>query len=281
VLLSRIRATMFGLLAVMLVGLVMAPLASAEEAGPFWVHRAEGGKGPGAKIPSTAPENFSGTGGTQTLIGKVGTTEVEFESPSHTVKGAIFNNALRGQAKFEVVYNQLRLLKPVLESCAVTLGTADIVQVKGFLAWKWNGEKKQLEEKPQTAGQTVDMVVAPTEPAVQTPEPEILKLDGPVSGGFTTITLKGSGCGVLAGTLPVGGSEVGIPEKTTLGEAGFSKELNIRTIPPQNEKSFFQHFWNGGASLGVLVGLNFSGNPASLVGQCNLKAAQQEVSVIE
>jgi hypothetical protein len=280
VLLSRIRATMFGLLAVMLVGLVMAPLASAEEAGPFWVHRAEGGKGPGAKIPSTAPENFSGTGGVQTLRGKAGTEEIEIQSRSSTAKGAIFNNALRGQIKFELVYNQPELIKPKLPGCSVTVGTANIVQVKGFLAWKWNGEKKQLEEKPQKE-QTIDLVVAPTEPAVQTPEPELLKLDEPASGTFTTITLKGTGCGALAGPENVAGSEVILPEKTTLGEAGFSKELNVRTIPPQNEKSFLQHFWNGSRYLGILVGLNFAGNPSSLVGQYNTKAAQQEVSVEE
>jgi hypothetical protein len=276
--LSRIRVAMLGLLAVVLVGSIVAASASAETAGPFWVHRAIGEKGEGGKIEPKAPENFSGSGGKQRLIAKIGTTEIEIAAPTSTVKGAIFNNALRGQIKFEVVYNQPALLKPELKGCTFVVGTANIVVAKAFLAWKWNGTKEQLEKKPQKA-QTWDIVAAPLEPAIQKPEPEILKLDETASGGFTSISLKGTGCGALAGTFAMDGSEVVLPEKLTLGE--FSKELNVRTISPQEKESFKQHFWNGERYLGILVGLNFGGNPANLVGQYNATAAQQEISVIE
>ena len=85
---SRIRALVLGLLAVMLAGSITAGAASAE-AGPFWHHRAPGTEGAGAKIEPKAPENFSGKGGGQTLLGEIGGAKIELVSDGTQVKGAI------------------------------------------------------------------------------------------------------------------------------------------------------------------------------------------------
>jgi hypothetical protein len=265
VLTSRIRAVILGLLAVMMTGSLMAATASAA-AGPFWHHRALAGKGEGEKIESKAPENFKGEGGVQTLLGKISTTEIEITSKSLQVKGAIFNNELQGQAKLELVYNQPTLIKPVLKGCVVTVGEKNIVITHGHLAWKWNGEAKQLEEATQKA-QTPDLIFTPAE--IVSGAKELPK------GEFTKITLSGTGCGVLAGSFKVEGSEEGIPTPKNVEE--WSTTLLIGT--PAGETT--QHFWNGTAFIGVRTGLLFGGNAASLIGQTTVTAGQQEVAVFE
>jgi hypothetical protein len=276
VLLSRARITMLVLLAAMLMGSLMTASAAAETAGPFWRHREAGSKGEGEKIESKSPESLSGPGSAQTFTATIGGIPVEVRAASSTVKGSIFNNALRGQGTFEIIYNQPTLVKPEVKGCNVTVGSANIVTIKTFLAWKWNGTKEQLEEKPQTH-QTWDLVAAPTEPSIQKPEPEILKLDEASSGGFTTVTFSGSGCGAIAGTFTADGSVLILPEKLTLGE--FNKTLNLRTIA-QEKESFKQHIWNGERYLGILVGLHFASEPANIVGQYGL-TPKQEITVAE
>jgi hypothetical protein len=263
---SRIRVAMLGLLAVMLAGSIMASTASAT-AGPFWHHRAVGGEGEGAKIEPAGAESFKGEGGEQILAGKLSTEPVEIVSKSVQVKGAIFNNALQGQIKLELIYNQPTLVKPALKECTVVVGEKNIVVVKGHLMWKWNGEKKQLEEPTQEA-QKPDLAFTPAEIA-----------EGATTlptGVFTTITLKGSGCGVLAGTFKVEGSDVGLPSPSNVKE--WSTKLSVRTIPGEN---LLQHFWNGKEFIGAKVGLIFGGNTSSLIGQTKTTANQQEIAVFE
>jgi hypothetical protein len=285
-LLSRIRAVLFGLLAVMLVGSIMAATASAE-AGPFWHHRAIGGKGEGAKIEPNAPENFRGTGGKQTLISKVGTTEIEIASNISQVKGAIFNNALQGQAKIEIVYNQPTLIRPALKGCNVRVGLANIVVAKGHLMWKWNGTTEQLNEQPQKAQRPV-LVFAGTEPPVQKPEPkEPINLTTATAGIFTTVTFSpAANCGALAGTFNVFGSEE-VNFKGQLEEFTRTLDLNTTegsTIPfgtESIEHAFRQHYWNGTAFLGTIVGLGLGASPAALIGQTKVESEQQEIAVFE
>jgi hypothetical protein len=255
---------MLGLLAVMLAGSVMASTAFA---GPFWYHRPIGEvTGNGVKITSQTPENYAGTGGEQTFKGKIGTTEFEIFSKSTQVKGAIFNNALQGQIKLELVFNQPTLLKPVISGCTVTVGQKNIVQVKGHLMWKWNGETKQLEEQKQES-QVPDLVFTPSE--VERGATTLPK------GAFTTITF-GSTCGALVGTFNVGGTEVGLPSPAHVGE--WSQTLSVRTL---EGKELLQHFWNGEKFVGAKVGLELDSNPASLIGQTTTEAKQQEVAVKE
>ena len=275
VLTSRIRALVLGMLAVLLAGSVMAATASAA-AGPFWHHRVSTGEG--EKIEPKAPENFKGTGGVQILKGKIGSEPIEITSTGLQVKGAIFNGPDRGQLKLELVYNQPKLVKPNKPNCVVTVGEKNIVSVKGHLMWKWDGTKTQLEKVAQQTEQTPDLVFSAVEPTQQ--KPFVEKVNMTNNGTFTTISLKGTECGVLAGMFNVSGSEVGIPNPAHTEE--WSKKLAVRTVEGQPEiGTFLQHYWDQEAFQGALVGLTFAGNSASLIGQTEVEAAQQEVAVFE
>lgn len=258
---------MLGTLAVMLAGAIMGTVASAAP-GPFWYHRPVGEVlGNGLKVTSQAPENFSGTGGVQTLRGTIAETPVEIVAKSVQVKGAIFNNAFQGQVKLELIYNQPELIKPVLAGCTVTAGVKNIVQAKGHLMWKWDGTETQLNEQSQAA-QKPDLVFTPK---------DIQQGGGLPTGAFTSVTFSPlAACKTLTGTFNVGGSEVGLPSPSQVGE--WSTILSVRTL---EGKELLQHFWNGVKNVGAKVGLEFGGNPASLVGQTETKAAQQEISIKE
>jgi hypothetical protein len=267
-----------GTLAVMLLGSAMAASASAE-AGPFWHHRAIGGEGVGAKVEPNTPESFKGTGGEQKLKGTLAGEPVEITSSSLQVKGAIFNGPDRGQVKLELIYNQPKLIKPNKPNCAVTVGEKNIVVVKGHLMWKWDGTKTQLEKAVQQPEQTPDLVFSAVEPSQQKPFVEKLKFTN--NGTFTTVALKNAAeCGVIAGTFPVSGSEVGIPSPARTEE--WSRKLAVRTVESQSTtEPFLQHFWDQEAYQGAIVGLTFGSNPASLIGQTEVEAAQQEIAVFE
>ena len=239
----RIRAVMLGLLAVMLAGSVMAATASAGP-GPFWYHKAPGEKGNGVKVSS--PESFSGEGGKQTFTGTIGKEAIEITSKSVQVKGAITNNAFQGQVKLELIYTQPTMIKPISSGCEVVVGEKNIVQVKGHLMWKYNGVPKQLEEQKQEA-QSPYIVFTPKE--IQQ------GATGIPGGTFTTITFKGSPCGVLAGSHEVAGSQIGFPSPSTVGT--FSKTLAVRTTGGQKE---LVHFWNGEKNIEGKVGLLFGSN---------------------
>ena len=287
---SRIRALVLGMLAVMLAGSVMAATASAE-AGPFWHHRPIAGKGEGEKIEPKAPENFSGKSSIQTLTGEIGGAKVELTSSAAQVKGAIFNAEHQGQIKIVIFYQQptVKINGEPAPECKGAIGQqnqfSDIVQLKGHLAWKWDGTKQQLEEQPQRQ-QKWDIVFTQTEPQEQPGRPlaELRKQPGTV---FAEINLTGK-CGVLAGVQKVAGSEVGIPSLSQPEE--WSKTLTVRTIPSGQlpaevlgnkvgGSGFLQHIWVGSGYQPLVLGLTFGGNPASLVGQTEVETAQQEISV--
>jgi hypothetical protein len=289
VLLSRTKAVMLGLLAVMLVGSIMATTASAE-AGPFWYHRPVGEvkNEIGTKLAPGTAEQFTGSGGEQKLLSHVkseGKEEaIEINSPSTEVKGDITNGEHQGQIKLEIAYKEPKLVG--FASCVVTIGTNNTVVVKGHLAWKWNGEKSQLEEQPQEH-QTPDIVFTPVEPQEQKPFVEVLDLRK--VGVFTTLSFKplSKACGPFStlNKVEVQGSEVGIPNRK-LNE--FSKTLAVRTIAEGTipkavgeGEGFLQHIWNGTRFLGLIVGLEFGGLSADLIGQTETEAAQQEIAVRE
>jgi hypothetical protein len=270
---------MLGMLAVMLAGSVMATTASAA-AGPFWHHRLNSSEGEGAKVEPKAPENFRGTGGKQILIGKIGTEEIEVESTGSQVKGAVFNGPDRGQVKLEIVYNQPKLIRPNKPECIVTVGEKNIVVVKGHLMWKWDGTKTQLEKAEQQPEQTPDLVFSAIEPPQQ--KPFVEKVDLTKGGTFTVVNFKTlEKCGAFAsGPINVSGSEVALPTPSQVAE--WSKTLAVRTIPtPQSPNTFLQHYWDQEAFQGAKVGLTFGSNPASLIGQTNVTAEQQELAIFE
>jgi hypothetical protein len=223
------------------------------EAGPFWHHRASGSKGEGEKIEPKAPENLKGEGGEQRLVGSVAKEPIEISSKKVQIKGALFNNALQGQIKQELIYNQPRLVAPNKPNCVVTVGEKNIVQIKGHLMWKWNGEAPNL-------------TYSASEPQEATKE---LK-----AGVFTTVSLKGAECGILAGVFAMGGSEVGLPNHK---REEFSKSWMVTTAAGEPE----QEFWNGKEAAWLKTGLLFAGNPASLTGQTTAEPTQQEIAIFE
>jgi hypothetical protein len=275
--LSRASAVILSLLAAMLLGSAMTATASAEEAGPFWHHRPKGKEGEGTKIEPNAPENFRGSGGEQTLKTKVAKEEIEITSSGVQIKGAIFNGPLRGQIKAELVYKQPELRKPKLPGCNVAIGTSGILQAKGYLMWKWNGEKKQLAEPPGKE-QTPDWIFSSDEPPIQKPLAEKISLTK--NGGFIIISLSGSGCGPLAGKLLVQGSYVLLLNR---GLNEFFRTIGTRVIePPAGSDVFLQHYWTGAGMQGAEVGLEFAFEPASyFIGQNLVETEQQEVAIFE
>jgi hypothetical protein len=275
------RPAILSLLAAMLLSLTISAPASAE-AGPFWYHRAAGEKGEGTKIEPKAPENLSGSGPSIILTFELVGEKLSVEAKQgFQVKSAIFNGVNQGQIKTELVFKQPVLVSREGEAkgCNVAIGEHNTVIVKGHLAWKWNGEKKQLEEAPASAGQKPDLIFTPLELPVQKPETSEVNLANSIA--FTTLTLTGSGCGAFAGTFTVDGSEAAL---IGLSVGEFSKELGVRTIANESKEprdTFLQHFWNGTANLGAVIGLVGASNPAALETQVGLTTAQQEIAVKE
>jgi hypothetical protein len=280
-LVSRIRAAMFALLAMMLVGFVMASSVLAA-AGPFWHHRPIGGEGAGSKIEPSAPENLTGKQTEQTLLGEVSGIKIEVAAPGATVTDAIFNGVNSGQIKTTITYKEPKLKKPELKECGVVIGTNNSIVVKGHLVWKWSGKPEQLRDEPNQDEQTPDLVYTVPEPQQQS----TTVVDYRKNGIFTTIAFKGTGCGVLAGTFSVEGSESGVTNKKI---EEFSRTLAVRTSPSATSinkeagegAGFLQHYWAVKEFQGLIVGLKFGGNPASLIGQTEVEAAQQEVAIFE
>lgn len=261
----RIRAVLLGVLALLLA----SPLATATAfaaAGPFWHHREVGEKGEGAKIEEKSPETFQGEGGEQKLKGTIAGIPVEGVATSVQVKGIIYNNPLQGQTKLKMTYHEPRLVKPALSGCTTTIGENNTVSTLGHLVWKWDGTAKQLTEETPLL-QKPDGIAVPseiTEGATGLP-----------AGTFTTISLKGAGCGVLIGTFKIEGSTIleGTPEN--LGE--WSTSITVR-LPEGKHK---QHFWNGKAFIGVETGLKSAGSEANISGEAKAKADVQEISAFE
>jgi hypothetical protein len=267
---------MLGLLAIMLMGSFTAASASAEP-GPFWHHRLNSKEGEGTKIEEGAKESFTSKGGAQTLSGKISSTPVVIVANStEGEEGKIYNNARQGQIEFKNFYKEPHLVKPELKGCEVKVGKENKVPLKGHLMWKWNGTKTQLEEQPQ-ANQTPDIGFTVVEPGNQSVEEVNFIKDGT----FTTITFSGTGCGVLAGTFSVSGSDVAIPNRK-LNE--FAKTLSVRTLtnPQSSELNevYLQHYWNGEKFEGIKLGLIFGTEAASLVGQTENESSE-EVAVFE
>ncbi|HEV3070474.1 MAG TPA: hypothetical protein VGY76_03500 [Solirubrobacteraceae bacterium] len=261
----RTRAILLGFLTLLAIGSFAA--SAAAEAGPFWSHRPTGGKS-GTKIEEKAQDEVAGSGGEQRLNGTIGKEPVEIVSTQVQIKGHIWNNARQGQAKLEIRYVEPRLAKPALSNCTVKVGQNNIFNVQFHLAWKWNGTEAQLLEQPQ-ANQVVDGILYPLE--VQ--PGEIPK----ETAEFTSVTLSGSGCGVLAGTFKAVGYIATALEKTTLGE--FNTSIGFKV---ENGSLLQQHIWAGSSFLGLTTVLKFANNNATYNGAAKVgDTSQQEVAVTE
>jgi hypothetical protein len=265
---SRTKALVFGLLAMVLVGAVAGASASASP-GPFWYHRALGSEGAGVKVSPNHPEGFKGEGGEQRYVSTVGTEPVEIALSRVQVKGAISNNAFQGQTKLELIYNQPHVVKPaaLAGTCVVKIGENNIVQLKGHLMWKFKKGGTELTEQG-AAGQSPEGVATPKEiqqGATKLPE-----------GVFVTIHYAATGCGIFPATANIEGSQLGFGFPSELGV--FSQTLAVRTTGGREE---LVHFWNGEKNVEGKVGLKSNGTEVAQIGQTEAKANQQEIAVKE
>lgn len=252
--LFKARVLLLSLVALLLVGLSTAGVAYAE-AGPFFFGREAGSKGEGEKLSESKPVEVVGEGSEQIIKGTISATPIEIVSKSVQEKGIFYNNALQGQVKLLLINHEPKLVKPALSGCEVKFGTNNEVKVEGHLAWKWNGEKKQLEESPPV-GQSPGLIFTPAPiEAGATKLPE---------GTFTEITLSGSGCGVLAGKFAIKGSLAATPKPVNVKEW---TSTPTATFPGWKQ----EHFWNGKESIGATPGLVFAGNSAEMSIKCEIK----------
>jgi hypothetical protein len=263
----RMQNNIIGLLLAALLVATASGTAMAEP-GPFWHLRANSKEGEGKKVEATAPVAFSEEGGEQDLQGTIAGSKVDLSATNTQVKGQIFNSTTQGQIKVELAYGQVKLDEPSLKGCGVIVGEKNIVQAKGHLMWKWNGETKQLEEASQ-ASQAPVVVFTAEEPALGMSELN--------QGNFTTITFKGSGCGVLTGTFALAGSVVGVPTMQKVQEWSSSPGLQLLS-----EAKVQQHFWDGKGFQGTKAGLVFSGSSATLTGGSVVEGGGgEEVAIFE
>lgn len=260
---------MLGLLAMLLAGSYVAATASA--AGPFWYHKT-GEIGNGVKISASEPERMKGKGFEYKLKSTIGKEPIEIVASETQVKGIIYNTALSGQGKFEILYREPKLTTPKLPGCSVTIGEQNAVHVFGHLMWKWNGTEKQRNEQPYRE-QLPDWVYLPSE--LQQGATKLPELT------FTTITLEGSACGVLAGSYPLKGSAAA--SRTLMWLVAFSENETVK-MWETNQK---QHFFNGHEEIGAETGLTLEEAPVTLSGTINMvtagtqQSAGQKIGILE
>jgi hypothetical protein len=259
-----------GFVALTAKGLELELLTPANEGrqGPAWHRRTIGIKGEGSRIAETEPEEVAGEGGEQILRGKLSGAEVEISSKAVQAKGIIYNNAMQGQAKLGVIYQEPKLVKPTLPSCVVKIGKNNNASLFGHLAWSWNGEKKQLEETSQ-ASQKPDWIFLPTE--IEANAKELPK------GTFVEIHFASVNCGLLSGlVLKVLGSLGATIKPEKVAEWGTTE-----TTSSAGGK-LVQHFWNGKEFVGVTTGLTSSAEAVEYKGEFKTKTiGHQGVSAQE
>jgi hypothetical protein len=245
---------LLSLLTLLLLGSVVVPSAYAE--GPYW-HVREG-KNSVKKLTGEEGPMGQGTGGEQILTTSIAGEKIEMVSPEQQIKIQIFNRPNQAQIKIRLVYHNPKLVKPVLKSCELKIGENNEVVAFGHYGWKWNGTTKQLEEPPKKE-QKLDLVVTAKELSEEATE-----LPKEV---FTIITLKGAGCGILAGKFPIEGSFVMEPKPPNLGE--FSNEIGLRYSGEVQE----QHLFNAktGKNFGVKTGIFLGTEPFLLKGEDKFK----------
>lgn len=260
--LLKVRLLVLGLLSVMAFGAVAS--TALAEPGPFWHHRAEGGKGEGEKISKQEPEKFSGKSSLTEFISKVGGEEFRLIGEVES-EGEIWNEANQGQGKAKLVF--LNVKDPAKPSCVVAVTVTEPVAI--HLMWKYAGNPKELTENPQLQ-QKWDGFVIPIKTE--------LSAKG-VSGNnsFANVAFSGGekACGLLNAIKHDAVGSVAFAGYQKLEE--FSKEAQI-VFPSQN---LWQHFWWEGAFHEIKSELLFGTEPAKFAGNLNLKFAKQEVAVFE
>lgn len=267
---SRVRATLLGLMALLIVGSYAASSAYAE-GGPFCHHRALNGEGEGELIKGASPEQVKGSGGEQKLAGEVAGGKVELLAGTLQIKGITYNNADQCQAKVELEYSKLSVVEQ--PNCSYKINTNNVVKLYGHRAWKWNGEASQLTVKPQSSVQFPDWIFTPVELA---PGAEVLP-----SGTYAVITFSGASCLENGIKATVTGSVTAETIPSGIGKWSVEEEQIIKGGKAK------QHFWTGTKFVGVETGLLLGGvaasyNGAAKVGTAGKGAeARQEIGLFE
>jgi len=263
VLRPKLRAGLLGLLAVLLLGSYAATPAFAE-GGPF-CHHSQNGVTDNGQIKAQQPENIQGQGGEQSLEGKLGGTEVKITAASAQLKGNLYNNEDQCQAKVEISYHELRIAG--FPNCIVTLPNQNLVKLYYHQAWTWNGEAKQLAEKPQTA-QERDWIVLPVE--LQQGATGLPKTETP----FTVLNIASRSakeiCLLATRQVAATGSLALKANPATLEK--FINEEEQAALGNGTK----QHFWNGREFIGVETSLSFGREPAKYVGSFKIKPIGQQ-----
>jgi hypothetical protein len=254
----RVKLLLMGLFAVLAVGSVASATASAE-AGPFWLHRFSAEEA-GKKFSQSEQEKYYGQGKTL-LIGTVSGRQVILAGELQ-IKGTLWNEANQGQLKLQAEFHHVIWLGH--SGCTVTVTVPEDYQ--GHLMWKWNGEKKQLEEAKQEK-QHWDGIIVPGKTTLGA-----TGLSG--KNVFAKVLFTGAGCEILNGIAA-----------SASGAAGFTAEIGLGVF----RKTFtfispgvplVQHFWNGSSFVGLKENLIFGENEASFIAYIPVEASQ-EVAVTE
>jgi hypothetical protein len=247
----KLRAGLLALVVMLALGAYAAATASAE-AGPFFHHRPVGGKGEGEKIEPKAPEGISSSPGEAFFLFDVSGTRVLILTSDTQLKGVIYNNALQGQSKIKMEFVDPEIVEPTVKECTPVIGENDTVKVFGHLVWKWNGTQEQRTEVP-IKNQTPYWIFLPSE--LQSGATELPK------GTLFSLTLKGAGCGVLAGTYPIKGNYAAAIKPPHVEEWS---EDETQTLLPDGEKI---HFWNGKEFVGAETRAELTGEIMTFVGE--------------
>jgi hypothetical protein len=274
--LLKARAIGLGLLVLLVAGAIASAVASAEP-GPFWNHRQNPGEGNGLKVSLQSPESFYGTNGQQPvqIRGMIGTTPFILQAAGVKLTGTIWNNGMQGQIKLRMKFTPFALIEPKVPGCQPEVsaqpGARNLIYFDGHLAWKWNGEVKQLVEQPQL-NQVPDIYFVPPGTQIQQDAKE-----GPKEGTVAEIKFAPAGsCSVLAGEVPLTGDMTG----HLLQPENVNQWSNIfRFATPEGTQ--LQHIWNGKEFVGGTVGLFIAGNPASLIGEYIIETIRQEIAIFE
>ena len=268
----KLRAGLLGLMAMLMLGAFSAAPAFAE-GGPFCHHRANSKEGEGELIKEAAPEQIKGKGGRQVLSGKVLGMAIVNEAANVEVKGNLYNNADQCQTKIELVYNERSVSAP-FAGCTFKVNKNNLVKLFGHRAWKYNGNKAELEEKPKKL-QRPDWIFLPNElqqGATQLPE-----------GTYATIiyqTKPGEKCSINGVEAAVGGS---VTAQTEPSELAVWSTKEVQIIP---KGEGLQDFWNGTTFIETKTGLKF-GEGAEYKGTIEVETAgrqggaAQEVALFE
>jgi hypothetical protein len=249
----KLRAGLLGLLALLLLGSYAATPAFAE-GGPYCHHREVGTKTEGEKIEEKSPEQFKTEGAEQKFEGEVGGAKIEVVAKHTQAKGIIYNNPDQCQSKVELQFKELSVTG--VSGCSVVVNGNNIIKLYGHRAWSYNGETKQLEEKPQL-NQKLVWIFTPVE-LLQ--EKEELP-----NATFATLKFSGVEC-VLAGVTVEAKGTAGAESKPEAVEVWGTKEEQIYT-----KGEVWLHFWNGKKFVPAKTGITLAGKAAAYVGVLKLE----------